>query len=462
MKSGVSVLICGKLRMAHVVYHHLEHYFDIMDIPKREYVLSTDLEEDTEYMHDNNLNFLKKCPKLSRLCFQTMIYKDDYRNALNYLEKLTKGCAMMCDGFDYYMIIRSDLILDGIDFMTNVSRDDTMYFPSLNHNSFLVETTEKINGNFMLTRNFHHIQLLTQMKVEKEDYFDIMLCNYLERINIRKERLDIPSHLLLSLCHIIAISGDSGSGKSTLSDSLCSMFSENIMKLETDRYHKWERGDSNYHKYTHLHPEANFLEKLEDDVYNLRLGNDIYSVDYDHDTGRFTPEEKITPCKNIILCGLHTLWSRRLRSMLSLKIFMDTDEQVRKEWKIQRDVLKRAKTKDEVQKELLRRQQDSQSFITCQRDDADIVVHFYKDRNNILRCNFVCRSAFYNILCLAVRAGYEHDMQNECELRISLLGTPVRLLKIMELPPEIVPNIREDVYGEIQLLIYYYSTQQEP
>ena len=45
------------------------------------------------------------------------------------------------------------------------------------------------------------------------------------------------------------------------------------------------------------------------DVYNLKIGHEIYAVDYDHSTGKFTQEEKIEAKNNIILCGLHTLYN---------------------------------------------------------------------------------------------------------------------------------------------------------
>jgi len=283
-----------------------------------------------------------------------------------------------------------------------------------------------------------------------------MLYNNLTKLEIIIQQVDINSHLLLSLCHVIAISGDSGSGKSTLSDALCDMFTKNVMKLETDRYHKWERGHSSYQEYTHLHPNANFLEKLEDDVYNLRIGNNIYAVDYDHDSGKFTPEEKISPCNNIVLCGLHTLWSSRLRSMLNIKIYMDTDDELR--WKISRDVHKRSKHPDDVKKEIQQRQKDSKIYIETQRNDADIVIHFFL-KNNLLQCECIFRR-YYNCMMFPItRSKYKYNVDKNSFLQLELKGTPTQFLNVIDIHKDMIPKIRNGFYGELQLIIYYYSTR---
>ena len=79
------------------------------------------------------------------------------------------------------------------------------------------------------------------------------------------------------MCNVFAIAGDSGSGKTTLGNYLKNYFSSSFM-LECDRYHKWERGDKNWDNYTHLNPEANYISKFSDDVYNLKMNNRLIGV----------------------------------------------------------------------------------------------------------------------------------------------------------------------------------------
>ncbi len=194
---------------------------------------------------------------------------------------------------------------------------------------------------------------------------------------------------------MIAICGDSGSGKTTLSKYIEKLFEkDNFIKLETDRYHKWERGDINYKNYTHLHPNANHLEKLKNDIYNLKIGHEIFQVDYDHSTGKFTKEEKINSTENILICGLHTLYNEETNKVINLKIFMDTDRELIKKWKIKRDVVERGYTIDKVLEQIKHRENDYNEYIKNQKYNADIIINFFEESNTLL-CNVIIKTQEY-------------------------------------------------------------------
>ena len=135
---------------------------------------------------------------------------------------------------------------------------------------------------------------------------ETLLYYYLNNNKIDYVLLNINYIVILSLCNTIAITGDSGSGKTTLSNILKDLFNNSFL-LECDRYHKWEREDSNWGKYTHLNPEANYIAKKTNDVFDLKIGSNIFQVDYDHNTGKFTDSKVIESSDNIIICGLHCL-----------------------------------------------------------------------------------------------------------------------------------------------------------
>ena len=217
------------------------------------------------------------------------------------------------------------------------------------------------------------------------NYLDISLYNFIYINNIKYKEIDINYKLLLYQCtNIIAISGDSGSGKTTLSECLKYLYhNENCLLLETDRYHKWERGHKNYNSITHLNPNANNLEKLSEDVYNLKIENEIYQVDYNHNTGKFTNKEKIESKQNIILTGLHTLFNNTLNSILNLKIFMNTDPQIVKNWKINRDVKQRGYSLEKVMTQINKRLEDYEKYILIQKENADVLINFLKEKCDI-------------------------------------------------------------------------------
>jgi len=200
------------------------------------------------------------------------------------------------------------------------------------------------------------------------------LFEYLKKTNISFKKLDIEYNFLLSKCNIFAICGDSGSGKSTLSRLLKNCYN-NSFTLECDRYHKWERNNKNWEQTTHLNPKSNYITKMEEDIFNLKLGNDIYQVDYDHHSGKFTEKKLINPSDNLIVCGLHSLYGNT--NLYDLKIFMDTDENLKKKWKIKRDVLERGYSPNKVLENIKKRQKDFNDYIKPQKENADIIVRFF-------------------------------------------------------------------------------------
>ncbi len=200
------------------------------------------------------------------------------------------------------------------------------------------------------------------------------LFEYLTKSSIPFKTIDVSYNFLLSKCNIFAICGDSGSGKSTLS-SLLKNFYNNSFTLECDRYHKWERNNKNWDHTTHLNPNANYITKMGEDIFNLKIGNDVYQVDYDHHSGKFTEKQLINPSDNLIVCGLHSLYGDT--NLYDLKIFMDTDDNLKKKWKVRRDVIERGYSIEKVLDSIEKRQQDFNEFIKPQKESADIIIRFF-------------------------------------------------------------------------------------
>jgi uridine kinase len=217
---------------------------------------------------------------------------------------------------------------------------------------------------------FNYLQYDTPIISEKQLY------RHLGTINII--RIDIPYRLVLSECFVINLCGDSGAGKSTISQLISSVLPyDKSLLFETDRYHKWERGDKNYLEYTHLHPNANNLDKMAEDVYTLSLGKNIYTVDYDHSTGKFIYETPVHPSNYILICGLHTLYGQSLRELSDLKIYVDTEQTLKEHWKISRDINKRGASREQVKETIERRKPDYKTFIEPQSEHADVLIKYY-------------------------------------------------------------------------------------
>jgi uridine kinase len=184
----------------------------------------------------------------------------------------------------------------------------------------------------------------------------------------------------------IGIAGDSASGKSTFITLLESCLGrKNILYIEGDGDHKWERGEKMWNYYTHLNPKANYLYRQALDISSLRKGHSVKRVEYSHNTGKFTEGHKIKPNRFIIMCGLHSLYLPQMRKILDIKIFMDCDENLRRYWKIQRDIAHRGYTKEKIIQQIESRMPDAEKYITPQKAYADLVIQYFdKKINNCL------------------------------------------------------------------------------
>ncbi|WP_304181556.1 uridine kinase [Leptotrichia trevisanii] len=179
----------------------------------------------------------------------------------------------------------------------------------------------------------------------------------------------------------IGISGDSGAGKSTLIEMIKNIFGEkNILFLEGDGDHKWERGDEMWKQITALNPKANYIHKQAEDLNKLRRSQNVFRVEYDHDTGKFTESSKVKSKPYIVLCGLHALYLPKMRKNLDLKIYMDVDEKLRRYWKIQRDVYQRGYKKEKVLEAIEQRMPDAVKYIYPQKKYADILIRYFDQK----------------------------------------------------------------------------------
>ena len=188
--------------------------------------------------------------------------------------------------------------------------------------------------------------------------------------NMLKRKLGVWSYL-------IGISGDSGSGKSTLAQTLADLFGSRLVSVMCgDDRHKWQRGDKNWQKLTHLDPRANDLHQELETIRALRRRRPVLRRQYDHDTGTFTELQPIRARPIMVLEGLHTFYLKPARAALDLKIFMHPDEELLKHWKITRDMINRGYSKEKVLSSLAQRAEDAEKYIRIQEQNADIIVAF--------------------------------------------------------------------------------------
>lgn len=152
---------------------------------------------------------------------------------------------------------------------------------------------------------------------------------------------------------LIGIAGGSASGKSSIAQRLKNEYSltNSVVIIRQDDYYKdqshltmEERVKTNYD-----HPLAFDNELLIQHLNALMNGETIEKPTYDytvHNRSEFT--ETIKPCDVIVLEGLFVLESESLRDLLDMKIFVDTDADLRFIRRMVRDVKERGRSLDSV------------------------------------------------------------------------------------------------------------------
>ena len=179
---------------------------------------------------------------------------------------------------------------------------------------------------------------------------------------------------------LIGIGGDSGVGKSTVKQSLMDLLGEDqIVPIESDGDHKWGRGDQSWASITHLNPKANYLYKQAQYLKALKNGTSIERVEYDHQTGTHTAPKRVYANDFILIAGLHPFYLPQTRRLIDIKIYLDTEEKLRRHWKIKRDTLERGYDLVKIMDQILSREEDAIKYIHPQMHHADLVVRYYSE-----------------------------------------------------------------------------------
>lgn len=148
----------------------------------------------------------------------------------------------------------------------------------------------------------------------------------------------------------IGIAGGTGSGKTTLTEHLVSRFGDDIAVVHHDNYYK--RQDCSFEercKQNYDHPDAFDTDLMIQDLKKLKAGQTIYCPVYDYALHNRTDQTvEIRPAKVIIVEGILIFQNKELRDLLDIKIFVETDADVRILRRALRDVEERGRSMQSV------------------------------------------------------------------------------------------------------------------
>ena len=179
---------------------------------------------------------------------------------------------------------------------------------------------------------------------------------------------------------ILGIAGGSGSGKSSISRYVADYYGhEKSDIIELDSY---------YHDLKHLsmsdrdknnfdHPNAIDFDLMNKHLSELINGNEISVPIYDYKNHIRTEDfKKIKANKIIILEGLFALLKKEIRKLITIKVFVETNEETRLKRRIKRDIKYRKRTRSSV----IRQYNDTvkpmyDKYIGPTKEHADIIIH---------------------------------------------------------------------------------------
>lgn len=175
----------------------------------------------------------------------------------------------------------------------------------------------------------------------------------------------------------IGIAGGTGSGETTLTEHLKQHFGDDISVVHHDSYYKYQdRPFEERCKQNYDHPDAFETDLMVEQLKELKAGRAIRCPVYSYaDHQRTSETELIQPSKVVIVEGILIFQDPRLREMLDIKIFVETDADVRILRRALRDVRDRGRTLESVITQYLTTVKPMhEQFVEPSRKYADIIV----------------------------------------------------------------------------------------
>lgn len=176
---------------------------------------------------------------------------------------------------------------------------------------------------------------------------------------------------------LIGIAGGTGSGKTTLTEHLARRFGPDISVVHHDNYYK--RQDCSYEERcltNYDHPDAFDTDMMIEDLKALKRGETIRCPVYDFSIHNRTDKTvEVRPTKVVIVEGILIFQDPELRGLMDIKIFVETDADVRILRRALRDVEERGRSLESVITQYLTTVKPMhEQYVEPTRKFADIIV----------------------------------------------------------------------------------------
>ena len=179
-------------------------------------------------------------------------------------------------------------------------------------------------------------------------------------------------------CLVVGIAGATGSGKTTVATRLAAAVADDVVLVQHDSYYR-PRPELSYDECCNLnfdHPDALETELLVAHLGALRRGEPAAVPVYDFTTHRRAEQTvRAAPARVIIVEGILVLADARLRELFDIKIFVDTDADIRVFRRIRRDIEQRGRSFESVRQQYYSTVRPmTLEFVEPSKRWADIVI----------------------------------------------------------------------------------------
>lgn len=176
---------------------------------------------------------------------------------------------------------------------------------------------------------------------------------------------------------LIGVAGGTASGKTTLARILKESFQDNVTILKHDYYyHDRSHFKVADHKINFDHPDSFETGLLVKHLEELKNGRSIKRPLYSYKTNERLKQTKLVkPAPIVIVEGILIFHYQSLKDLLDLKIYVDTDADIRLLRRISRDIKERDRTFESVKAQYLRTVKPMhQKFVEPTKYQADIII----------------------------------------------------------------------------------------
>jgi uridine kinase len=177
----------------------------------------------------------------------------------------------------------------------------------------------------------------------------------------------------------IGIAGGTGSGKSTVAHKIAEgLPAGSVATIDHDAYYR-DRSDLSFDQRAQLnfdHPDALDNDLLVAHLEALRAGRAVEIPIYDFKThSRLRERRPLTPARILIVEGILVFVDERLRRLLDVKIFVDTDADIRVFRRVRRDIEQRGRTFNAIREQYYKTVRPMHlQFVEPSKRWADLIV----------------------------------------------------------------------------------------